>query len=49
MLREFDPDAGPNAPVPDPYYGGMDGFYQVYQIVQRASQGLLDALEANDL
>ncbi len=46
MLREFDPEGGPRAGVPDPYYGGLDGFEEVYQIVNRACQGLLDHLEA---
>jgi len=45
LMREFDPQAGPNAPVPDPYYGGIDGFENVYDIVERSCQGLLDALE----
>ena len=44
MLREFDPMGGPNAAVPDPYYGGIDGFEEVYGIVERSCQGLLDAL-----
>lgn len=46
LMREFDPQAVPNAPVPDPYYGGIDGFEEVFQIVKRACQGLLDALES---
>jgi len=49
MMREFDPTSSPQASVPDPYYGGIDGFEQVYQIVERACQGLLDALEADQL
>ncbi len=44
-LREFDPQGGPHASVPDPYYGGMEGFEQVYQIVERSTRSLLDALE----
>ncbi len=48
-LREFDPQGGPEAEVPDPYYGGMDGFEQVYQIVERSVRGLLDALESGKL
>jgi protein-tyrosine phosphatase len=48
LMREFDPDSTPNASVPDPYYGGMDGFEEVYQIVERSCQGLLQTLE-NDL
>ena len=49
LLREFDPQSGPNSPVPDPYYGGIDGFEEVFKIVKRSCQGLLDALEAGKL
>jgi len=45
-MREFDPLGGPRAVVPDPYYGGIDGFEEVYQIVERSCRGLLEALEA---
>jgi protein-tyrosine phosphatase len=44
-LREFDPYGGPKAAVPDPYYGGIDGFEEVYGVVERSVQGLLEALE----
>ena len=44
LLREFDPQGGTNASVPDPYYGGMDGFEEVYQVVERSCRGLLTAL-----
>lgn len=30
--------------VPDPYYGGEDGFYQVIDLVEDAADGLLRAL-----
>jgi protein-tyrosine phosphatase len=30
--------------VPDPYYGGADGFNEVLELVEAASAGLLDAL-----
>jgi protein-tyrosine phosphatase len=49
LLREFDPLGGPDDPVPDPYYGGIDGFEQVYAIVERACRGLLQALEEGKL
>jgi protein-tyrosine phosphatase len=49
LMREFDPQGGPHAPVPDPYYGGIDGFEDVFQIVKRSCQGLLDALEAGEI
>lgn len=49
LMREFDPKASENLNVPDPYYGGIDGFEDVYHIVERSCQGLLDALENGDL
>lgn len=45
LLREFDPAGSPNAPVPDPYYGGLDGFEEVYRVIERSVEGLLEALE----
>jgi len=42
LLREFDPDGGPNKSVPDPYYGGIEGFIEVYRVVERSIEGLLD-------
>ncbi|RPI87111.1 MAG: low molecular weight phosphotyrosine protein phosphatase [Chloroflexi bacterium] len=49
LLREFDPNGGPNLPVPDPYYGGIDGFDEVYKVVDRSTEGLLRALENGKL
>jgi protein-tyrosine phosphatase len=46
MMREFDPLGDSGASVPDPYYGGIDGFEKTYTIVARSCQGLLDRLEA---
>ncbi len=31
--------------VPDPYYGGADGFDQVLDLVEEAADGLLDVIE----
>jgi protein-tyrosine phosphatase len=45
LLREFDPAGGPKSSVPDPYYGGIDGFEEVYQVIERSVDGLLDRLE----
>jgi protein-tyrosine phosphatase len=45
LMREFDSETDENLSVPDPYYGGIDGFENVYRIVERSCQGLLDALE----
>lgn len=33
--------------VPDPYYGGEDGFSQVYGLIEQASAGLLDEIKAS--
>ncbi|MGW5722281.1 low molecular weight protein-tyrosine-phosphatase [Amycolatopsis sp. NPDC003865] len=42
LLRSFDPDAPEGAEVPDPYYGGDDGFEDVLAMIERAVPGLLD-------
>jgi protein-tyrosine phosphatase len=46
MLREYDPaSAGaPDLDVPDPYYGGAQGFETVLDQVEAACRGLLDTL-----
>ncbi len=43
-MRDFDPEPG-NGEVPDPYYGGQQGFENVFQIVKRSCEQLLDELE----
>ncbi len=43
LFREFDSEPG-DFQVPDPYYGGPQGFEKVFQIVKRTSQKLLEAL-----
>ena len=49
LLREFDPasDGASDLDVPDPYYGGDDGFEQVLDLVEAACRGLLDRLRAD--
>ena len=37
---------GPDAEVPDPYYGGAAGFERVLDLVEEASHGLLQAVRA---
>lgn len=49
LMREFDPQGGNDAAVPDPYYGGIDGFEHVYDIVERSCRGLLEAFENGEL
>jgi protein-tyrosine phosphatase len=45
LLREYDPEAvaAGELEVPDPYYGGADGFEDVLDLVTRACEGLLEA------
>jgi protein-tyrosine phosphatase len=48
LLREFDPAAARagDLDVPDPYYGGPDGFDHVLDVVEDGCRGLLGALRA---
>ncbi|MFQ5943863.1 MAG: low molecular weight protein-tyrosine-phosphatase [Anaerolineales bacterium] len=48
LLRDFDPERT-ESDVPDPYYGGAQGFEITYQIVERSVRGLLEALEAGEI
>jgi protein-tyrosine phosphatase len=43
LLREWDPE-GRGESVPDPYYGGINGFEDVQDMVERACANLLDEL-----
>ncbi|DAA73766.1 TPA_exp: putative Low molecular weight phosphotyrosine protein phosphatase [Trichophyton benhamiae CBS 112371] len=52
MFGDFDADRlaggggrGESEEVPDPYYGGRDGFDRVYDMVTRLSNGFIDYLE----
>lgn len=51
MFRSFDPmlahfvPPNPDLDVPDPYYGGDDGFVEVLQMIERASDGLVADLQ----
>ena len=48
MFRDFDPRAGDHGAgdrdVPDPYYGGDDGFETVLAMVERTAASLVSAL-----
>ena len=43
LFRVFDPEG--TGSVPDPYYGGVEGFETVFDIVARSATALLDRLE----
>ncbi|SDQ41831.1 protein tyrosine phosphatase [Thermostaphylospora chromogena] len=45
LFRSFDPAAPEGAEVPDPYYGGPEGFTEVLRMVEAASEGLVKYLE----
>ena len=49
LLREFDPasDGAADLDVPDPYYGGDEGFDHVLDLIDAATRGLLDRLRAD--
>jgi protein-tyrosine phosphatase len=44
LLRSFDPAGQGDLDVPDPYYGGDDGFATVFEQVDAACLGLIDHL-----
>ena len=52
MLRVFDPTLAhlsqphPDLDVPDPYYGGVDGFTDVLRMIEQAADGLMAQLPA---
>ena len=48
MLREFDPESADSGDldVPDPYYGGDEGFEHVLDLVEAATRGLVAELRA---
>jgi protein-tyrosine phosphatase len=39
----------PEGEVPDPYYGGPDGFERVLDLVEEASEGLLEDIRERHL
>lgn len=52
LFRSFDPEVAPGTPapdVPDPYYGGDDGFAAVLEIVERTCEALVAGLEELDV
>ncbi|QGN34656.1 low molecular weight phosphotyrosine protein phosphatase [Microlunatus sp. Gsoil 973] len=44
LLTEFDPDAQPGSGVPDPWYGGPEGFEDTLAAVEAAIPGVLDRI-----
>ena len=48
LFMDFAPDYG-IAEVPDPYYGGEQGFERVFDMVEAASRGLLEEIRRRHL
>lgn len=44
LLRNFDPKPE-DLNVPDPYYGGSDGFEHVFQVIHRSCMALMNQLQ----
>ena len=47
MFRDFDPEANGEIDVPDPWYGGRHGFENVFHIVERTCEAMVDRLEGD--
>lgn len=43
LVRKYDSNQS-SLPVPDPYYGGQQGFLEVYQLLNESIDGLLNSL-----
>ena len=43
LFREYDPEG--RGSVPDPYYGGIDGFETVFDMAMRCGRSLFEELE----
>jgi protein-tyrosine phosphatase len=46
LFRSFDPDSPAGAGVPDPYFGGTDGFDHVFDLCEAACRGLIARIES---
>lgn len=44
LVRDFEPNARRDQDVPDPYYGGSDGFEETFNVLDKACRGLLEHL-----
>lgn len=42
LFRSFDPEGSETAEVPDPWYGGRQGFVDVYTMIDRTVEAILD-------
>ncbi len=47
LMRSFDPHPGDE--VPDPYYSGDEGFQEVFEILSRSVDGLIEKIRKEKL
>ncbi|ROR54555.1 protein-tyrosine phosphatase [Luteococcus japonicus] len=47
LFSEFDPEASTGDGLPDPWYGGMDGFHDTLAAVERAMPALMERVRQN--
>ena len=47
LFRSWDPEAGGDLEVPDPYYGGRRGFEEVVEMCRRTARALVEDLAAS--
>jgi protein-tyrosine phosphatase len=47
LLRSFDPEAGDDLDVPDPYYGGAAGFEHVLDLAEAACARILTEIQSD--
>ncbi len=47
LLRDFDPIMRTGCDIPDPYYGGENGFEEVLDFCEAACRGLFEEIERN--
>lgn len=44
LVTDFDPEARPGAPLPDPWYGDMSDFEETLAVLERAVPGILKSV-----
>lgn len=44
LISDYDPDATPGTPLPDPWYGGLDDFLDTLDAIERSMPGIIDAV-----
>jgi protein-tyrosine phosphatase len=47
ILNELHPEK--NMPVPDPYFGGEEGFQQVFELLDAACDRIIEKIKANSI